>query len=99
MTFATPTITFDLSLNTLIMSAVILIAGWLLKAAAWAVIESIKALVTKLVETIAKVEILDAKMSELTRAVGEHQKLKTDVDQFFKRLRNLEMQFKNGSER
>jgi len=92
---------FDISLSTLVLSAVVCLVGWGLKAVAWAIIESIKTLVTTLVSTIAKVEILDSKMSELTHAVGDIQKMRTDVNEYYKRLKILEAYFKNpnGSNR
>lgn len=87
---------FDLSLNTLIVSGVIATVGLLLRAGLWALIEGGKALVNKLVETIAKVEILTKQMDELTKAVGDVQKMRTDVNGYYERLKKLEYKFRNG---
>lgn len=86
---------FDLSLNTLVVSGVIALVGLGLRAVAWALIEAGKALINKLVETIAKVEILTKQMDELTRAVGDVQKMRTDVNAYYERLKQLEVTFKN----
>lgn len=90
-------VNFDLSLNTLIISGVVALVGWGLKGVAWALIEAIKQLVSTLVTTIAKVEILDAKMGELTHAVGDIQKMRTDINEYYKRLRALEREFNGGT--
>ena len=87
---------FDLSLNTLILSGVVLVVGWGLKAVAWAVIEAIKALVTKLAETIGKVEVLDAKLSEVVKTIGDVEKLRNDVNSYYARLKKLEARFENN---
>lgn len=86
----------DISLNTIFLSAVVVFVGWSLKAVAWALIESIKALITKLVETIARVEVLDEKMTQLTQAVGDVQKIRTDLNGLYSRLKKVEEKFKSG---
>lgn len=72
------------------MSAVVALVGYGLKAVAWALIEAMQALVKKLVETISRVEILDSKMDVLTQAVGDVQKIRTDLNSFYARLKKLE---------
>ncbi len=69
----------DVSLHTLIISAAIGSAALIVKAAAWALIEAMKAFLGHLVEATAKVEVLDAK---LTHTVG----LLGDVDEIHLKL-------------
>lgn len=80
----------DLSLNTLIISIVVGIAGFALKGALWAVGEICKRLIEKLIETISRVEVLDTKMTDLITAVGDVQKIRTDLNGFYARLKELE---------
>ena len=85
---------FDLSLNTLIVSGVILISGYVIKGAAWLLIEGMKTLIKKLVETIGKVEVLNSKMDTLTQAVGDVQKIRSDLNSYYERLKQVELKFK-----
>lgn len=80
----------DVSLNTLIVSLVVAIAGWALKGAMWALGEACKNLVQHLVKTLVKVESLDNKVGELIQAVGDIQKIRTDLNGFYERLKKLE---------
>lgn len=91
-------IDFDLSLNTLIITVVILISGYLVKGAAWMLVEGMKTLVKKLVETIAKVEVLSSKMDTLTQAVGDVQKIRSDLNAYFERLKLVEKKFREEKE-
>jgi len=83
----------DLSLNTLVVSGAVALVGYGLRVVVLTLVAAIKGLTAKLVETIAKVEILDSKMSQLTHAVGDFQKSKTDINEYFNRLRKLEKEF------
>jgi len=91
------TITNDLSANTLIVSFVIAAVGWGLKKSLTFLItllvDAIGKLIKKLTETIGRVEILDTKMSALTHAVGDHEKLRKDIQLYFSELKDLRKQF------
>lgn len=80
----------DLSLNTLIISLVIFIVGLMVKATSWALIEAIKSLVTKLVETVARVEVLDEKLKDILKTIGDVDRLRQDLTNGFKRIKKLE---------
>lgn len=80
----------DLSLNTLIISGVVILVGWGLKGAMWALGEACKNLVTTLISTMAKVELLDSKVTELINAVGDVHKIRHDLNGFYSRLKELE---------
>ena len=84
----------DLSLNTVIISGVVAIVGWLLKGAMWALGEICKQLILKLVETISKVEAFDKDLKKVVEAVGAVQKIRTDLNGFYDRLKELEGKFK-----
>jgi len=91
------TITNDLSANTLIVSFVIAAVGWGLKKTLTFVVtllvDSIGKLIKKLTETIGRVEILDSKMDSLTVAVGDHAKLRKDIETYFTELKTLKQKF------
>lgn len=89
---------FDLSLNTLIISGVILLSGYLVKGAAWLLVEGMKTLIKKLVETIGKVEVLSSKMDTLTHAVGDVQKIRSDLNSYYERLKQVEKKFREENE-
>lgn len=91
-------IDFDLSLNTLIISGVILLSGYLVKGAAWLLVEGMKTLVKKLVETIGKVEVLSSKMDTLTQAVGDVTKIRSDLNSYYERLKQVEKKFREENE-
>ena len=83
----------DLSLNTLIISAAIGSAAWILKVVLTESIKlligAIKDLISKLNQTIGRVEILDSKIDTLTKSVGDHEKLRKDIQYYFTELKNL----------
>jgi ascorbate-specific PTS system EIIC-type component UlaA len=88
---------FNLDINSLITTGAILVAVWLLKGLAWLLIETSKALVgaaktliTNLIETKAQVELLDAKMEKLLEMLHDMPKLKSDLNELFKRVRSIE---------
>lgn len=89
----------DLSLNTLVISAVIGGSIWLFKIAMTEIIKlliaAIKNLISKLNETIGRVEILDKKMDTLATAVGDHEKLRRDIQYYFTELKNLRSKLEN----
>jgi hypothetical protein len=80
----------DLSLNTLIISGVVALVGYALKGAMWALGEICKNLISTLVNTIAKVELLDAKVSQVIEAVGDVHKIRSDLNGFYSRLKSIE---------
>ena len=80
----------DISLNTLIISLVVALVGWALKGALWATGEACKKLIETLLTTMAKVEVLDAKLLDLIKTVGDVQKIRTDLNSFYTRLKELE---------
>lgn len=86
------------SVNTLILSAAIGIAAWFLKGVAWALAELGKSLIAHVVNLLGKISTLDAKMSELTHAIGDLQKMRNDINEYYKRLRVLERNFENRSD-
>ena len=90
------TIQNDLSANTLIVSLVMAGVGWGLKHTLTflvnLLVDSIKSLIQKLTETIGRVEILDTKMETLTRAVGDHEKLRGDIKVYFDELKKVKAQ-------
>jgi hypothetical protein len=90
-------INFDLSLNTLIVSGVVAMVGWSLRGLTWMFVEAVQKLIKTLIETIARVEVLNAKMDVLTKAVGDVQRIRDDLNGFYDRLRKIEAEFKNGS--
>jgi hypothetical protein len=89
------TIQNDLSANTLIVSLVFMGVGWglkkVLKFSVESLIAAIKSLIAKLTETIGRVEILDTKMETLTRSVGDHEKLRGDLQVCFTELKKLKV--------
>lgn len=88
---------FDISISTVIVSVVVGVVGWSLKAVAHAAIETFKEiakkLLEKMVETIARVEVLDAKLDRLVDAVGDHEKLRSDINQYYRQLKDLRTEF------
>ncbi len=80
----------DLSLNTLIISGVVAVVGYLLKGVLWALGEVCKTLIETLLKTMAKVEVLDTQLSKVIEAVGDVQKIRTDLNGFYARLKVLE---------
>ncbi len=81
----------DLSLSTLIISTVVALVGWGLKGVGALLMDAIKNLITKLIETIAKVELLDAKLSDVIKTVGDVEKMRDDINAYYKRLKELEI--------
>lgn len=86
----------DLSLNTIIISGVVALVGYGLKSVGKALIDAIIDLVKHLVSTTAKVQMLEAKLSELIRAVGDVEKIRTDLNRAFSRIKELDDKFKNS---
>lgn len=86
----------DLSLNTLIVSGVIAVVGWALKKTlsflCGLLVDSIKSLIKKLTETMTRMEMLSAKVDVLTVAVGDHEKLRKDIEIYFTELKKLRTQ-------
>lgn len=82
-------VSFDLSLNTIVQSIVIVGVGLAMRGIAWALIEAIKTLVTRLIETIAKVELIDAKMGKIVDTVGDVEKMRRDINEYYRQLKEL----------
>lgn len=80
----------DVSLNTLIISAVVGLVGWGLKGVAWALGETCKKLIVTLTTTIVKVEMLEKDLAKVTEAIGEVQRIRTDLNSFYGRLKEVE---------
>ena len=78
----------DVSVSTMLISAVIALVGWGLKKTA-------TALVVKIVELIIKLTLVDGKMAEITSAVAEVPRIKADVNEYYRRLKKLEHDFAN----
>lgn len=74
-------------IETVIYSGVGLFAANLLK---YAITESGRSLITTLFKTMARVELLDAKIGEVLLKFATVDKLKSDTDIYFARLRTLE---------
>ncbi len=85
----------DVSLNTLIISAVVGIVGYLLKGVAWALGETCKNLITTLTRTIIKVEMLEKDLAKVAEAIGEVQRIRVDLNGFYARLKEVEDKFKS----
>lgn len=76
-----------ISQDTIVTAIAVLGASWGLK-------EGMKKLIIKLIEvltnTVVKVEILDAKMTEVLSAIQSIPKMKEDLNSYYKRLRVVE---------
>ncbi len=83
----------DISLSTLVMSGVVAVVGWLLRGGMKLLVLAIQTLVKKMVETISKVDLLDAKIADILKTIGDHEKMKTDINAFYARLKKLEEEF------
>jgi hypothetical protein len=75
--------TNDLSLNTLVLSIVIGLVGWGLK-------ETAKALITVLIENLARMKLLEEKMNEVLKTVSDIQELEFKLNGFVLRLEAIE---------
>ncbi len=80
----------DVSLNTLIITAVVGLVGWGLKGVAWALMETCKTLIVTLTRTILKVEGLEKQIHQLVEAVGDIQRIRSDLNGFYARLKRCE---------
>lgn len=77
----------DLSLNTIVISAVVGLVGWALKGTAWALGETCKQLIETLIKTITKVEVLESKITAVLAMRAEVDKLKYDVNNLYAKVR------------
>lgn len=82
-----PNFTAEFSLNTIIISGVVALVGWGLKGAAWALGETCKRLIEKLIQTITKVEVLESKINDVLAMRADVDKLKYDVNNLYAKLR------------
>lgn len=73
----------DLSLSTLVISGVVALCAWGLK-------ETGRTLITTLIKTIAKVEMLDAKLVDVLKLTGHFPKMQSDLNEYYSRLKKLE---------
>ncbi len=89
--------TTDLSLNTLVISAVIALVGWGLKGVMVFLGETCKKLIEALWKTMAKVEVLDSKITDLIQTVGDVQKMKGDVNGLYTELKALKLKYESHS--
>lgn len=87
----------DVSLSTVILTVGGGIAVWVLKKtltfAVTLLVDAIKSLIKKLTETVGKVELLEVKLDSLTKAVGDHEKLRSDIKVYFDELKSLKKKF------
>lgn len=83
--------TNDLSLNTLIISGVVAVVGYLLKSVGAALLEAIKSLIVHLVENVAEVKGLKRDLVELIQAVGDIQKIRYDLNNSFARIKQIDV--------
>lgn len=88
-----PEVTNDVSINSILITGAIAVAGYLLRGGAKLLVLAIETLVKKLVETIAKVETLDANIKHIFEVLATVEKNKNDLNEYFKRLKNLEDEF------
>jgi hypothetical protein len=86
---------FDVVISTMIVSAVVALVGWFLKGGISLLVDAIKALIAKLTETIARVEVLDSKLGVVTEAIGDVQKIRYDVNGLYRRLEVAEEKINN----
>ena len=85
----------DVSISTFLISGVIAIVGWALRGGIKLLIAAIQLLVKKMVETISKVDLLDAKIADILKTMGDVEKTKRDLNEYYKRLKTLEDDFQN----
>jgi len=83
------TIENDLSLNTVIVSAMIAGGAWVLRNGVTLLIESIKLGIKYAAELIGKMQVLDSKMTDFLNRTNDHEKLRADVNEYYKQLRKL----------
>lgn len=87
----------DVSVSTVILTLVGGAAVWILKKtftfAVNTLVDAIKSLIKKLTETVGKVELLEVKLDSLTKAVGDHEKLRSDIKVYFDELKSLKKKF------
>lgn len=83
--------TLTIMVATFVVSTVIAAVGWGLKEVA-------TNLITTLVKTIGRVEILDSKLEKLIETVGDVQKIRTDLNGFYARLKELESSFSKSTD-
>lgn len=84
----------DLSVNTLVQSAVIGIVGWLVKKAfeisIRLLVSYIKSLLTQLGETTKALTTLSSDMERVLRTISEFDKMKDDLNKYYARLKVVE---------
>lgn len=87
----------DVSLSTVILTIGGGFAIWILKKTLTflvnLLVDAIKSLIKKLTETVGKVELLEVKLDSLTKAVGDHEKLRQDIKIYFDELKLLKKKF------
>ncbi len=80
----------DVSLSTLVVSGVIAAVGFILKATGKLLVTAVTELIKKLVETIGRVDTLDANLARVVGAVAAVEKNRADLNEYYKRLKVLE---------
>ena len=85
------TITNDIGLSTILI-------GFLIAAVGWGLKETAKSLILTLVKTIAKVEMLDAKLLEIVKAMAMFPKMQQDLNEYYARLKKIESELKARTE-
>jgi hypothetical protein len=87
----------DISLSTVVLTFAGGVAVWVLKKTltflVTLLVDAIGKLVKKLTETVGKVELLEVKLDSLTKAVGDHEKLRGDIKVYFDELKSLKKKF------
>lgn len=90
-----PQVVNDISLSTILITVAIAVGGWLLRETGKAIVKVITKLIETLLQTMADVKTLDSKLKDLINAVGDVQKIRNDLNQYYKRLKTLEDEFEN----
>lgn len=72
-----------IDLNSIVVAGTVGVVGYLLK-------ESIQTLIVKLIQTMAKIQLLESKITEIVSTMGDVQKLRGDVNFAFQKIKDLE---------
>ena len=84
----------DISMSTVLISSAVALASWALRGSFKLLISAIQMLVKKMIETISRVDLLDAKITDILRTIGDVEKSKRDINEGFVRIKKLEDDFR-----
>lgn len=82
------------STDTVFISIVIAAVGWLLKQGIKLLIDAVSKLIETLINTMAEVKSFRSELTDIKTIMGQVPKLQTDMNEFYKRLKNFEEQLK-----